>query len=484
MLDPKLSTYDPEALRKELIARNSESPEKKLTGDKRLGEGPTPLESTTETPDPSLEIYSTEKIAEALRLAQKVVYDVDDREDMFDVQDLALLTDASSVVSLVYASDIRDNGNGTFTLEGPTFGAKRNLCDSEPFREQITVPFCTGFLVAPSMIATAAHCIGENNIDNVRFVFGFEMSDRNTAETTLSNSELYRGTRIVGRQLGPEGSDWALVQLDRPVLNHPSVRIRRRGKVSDQADVHVIGHPSGLPKKYAGNAIVRANDQRRYFSANLDTYGGNSGSPVFNSRTHEVEGILVRGETDFVQLEGCNISNVCPVDGCGGEACTRTTEFASLVPEWTQDCIPFSGSSATVEQIGGRWKIVASGMLLLDFGSSKEEADRALSIIKYYGMNSQCFVGRPQASMEYFLVDGQAPEGAMAGEDAIAFNPEKLEVKLVRDRWTIVEGTHALMNFDQQEAEARQALSHILRYGFRYSCYVGRPNPSMRYFRK
>ena len=179
------------------------------------------------------------------------------------------------------------------------------------------------------------------------------MSDRNTPATTFNNNELYRGIRIVGRQLGPEGSDWALVQLDRPVLNHPSVRIRRRGKISEKSAVHVIGHPSGLPKKYAGNAAVRENDERRYFKANLDTYGGNSGSPVFNSTTHEVEGILVRGETDFVQLEGCNVSNVCPENGCNGEDCTRTTEFASLVPEWTQDCIPFSGGSATVEQISG-----------------------------------------------------------------------------------------------------------------------------------
>ena len=36
-----------------------------------------------------------------------------------------------------------------------------------------------------------------------------------------------------------------------------------------------------------------------YFTANLDTYRGNSGSPVFNAITHKVEGVLVRGEQDF-----------------------------------------------------------------------------------------------------------------------------------------------------------------------------------------
>ncbi len=94
----------------------------------------------------------------------------------------------------------------------------------------------------------------------------------------------------------------------------------------------MIGHPVGLPTKFAGEAVVRSNQQSAFFVANLDTYGGNSGSPVFNSDTHEVEGILVRGETDFVPQGGCNVSLVCPTSGCRGEDCTRTTEFSNLVP--------------------------------------------------------------------------------------------------------------------------------------------------------
>jgi hypothetical protein len=71
----------------------------------------------------------------------------------------------------------------------------------------------------------------------------------------------------------------------------------------------------------------------------------------------------------------------------------------------------------------------------------------------------------------------------MSGEDAIGFNPDNLEVQRVRGRWKIVEGNHWLMDFDQQQDEARQSLSYILRYGFRYICFVGRPDPSMIYFR-
>jgi hypothetical protein len=123
-------------------------------------------------------------------------------------------------------------------------------------------------------------------------------------------------------------------------------------------------------------------------------------------------------------------------------------------------------------------------MWLLDFGSAKNEADRALQIIQHYHMNSQCFVGRPHPSMTFYLVNGIAPQGSMSREDAIPFDPSKLEVRLERGRWGIVEDGHWLMDFDQQQDEARQALSYILRYDFHYLCFVGRPDPSMTYFRK
>ena len=96
-----------------------------------------------------------------------------------------------------------------------------------------------------------------------------------------------------------------------------------------------MGHPSGLPLKFANGAQVKDTSNASYFVANLDTYGGNSGSPVFNEDDGTVEGILVRGDTDFVRDNGCFISNVCPTTGCRGEDVTRTTEFAGDVPETT-----------------------------------------------------------------------------------------------------------------------------------------------------
>ena len=157
---------------------------------------------------------------------------------------------------------------------------------------------------------------------------------------------------------------------------------------------------------------------------------------------------------------------------------------SSMATSIAQDCITFDPEQATVVTENGTWWIVEGDHFRMDFDHEVEEAEQALEIIKYYGMNSRCFVGRPDPSMEYWLVNGNAPEGAMEGEDAIYFNPSALEVKQIQGRWKIVEGDHWLMDFDQQEGEARLALDIILMYDFSYMCYVGRPDPSMVYFRK
>jgi hypothetical protein len=174
--------------------------------------------------------------------------------------------------------------------------------------------------------------VDTGNVTGRRFVFGFRMADEDNAQTTVDNGEIYSGASVIGRQQASNGADWALVRLDRSVSGHPSVSVRRTGRIANTQAVHVIGHPSGLPTKFADGAKVRDNTPAPFFVANLDTYGGNSGSPVFNRTTHEVEGILVRGETDFVANGDCMISLVCPTTGCRGEDVTRTTEFADLVP--------------------------------------------------------------------------------------------------------------------------------------------------------
>jgi hypothetical protein len=165
-------------------------------------------------------------------------------------------------------------------------------------------------------------------------------------------------------------------------------------------------------------------------------------------------------------------------------AMERMLSWGSVEPPLQEDRIPFNPHTAEVRQIGGRWKIVDGNHWLFDFGNAEHEARRALQIIKHYGMNQSCFVGRPDPSFQYLLVSGRAPAGVFPGEDSVSFNPNTIAVRQFNGRWKIVDGNHWLFDFGSNASEARQAYAIIKKYGFTRSCFVGRPGPSFTYLRK
>lgn len=149
-----------------------------------------------------------------------------------------------------------------------------------------------------------------------------------------------------------------------------------------------------------------------------------------------------------------------------------------------EDCIEFSSRSIEVKNISGHWKIVQGNMWMLDFGNNKCEALEAYRVIRHYGLSRQCFVGRPHAPFEYWLANNTSPQGGIDGEDCIHFDPQQIEVKNTNGRWKIVEGNHWMFDFGTNRDQALLAQSIIKKYNFTYSCFVGRPQPSMKYLRK
>ena len=148
------------------------------------------------------------------------------------------------------------------------------------------------------------------------------------------------------------------------------------------------------------------------------------------------------------------------------------------------DCIPFDWRNVEVRNVNGRWKLVEGNMWMLDFGGNRAEAQRSRSIVRHYRLNKQCFVGRPDPSMRYWLRGNHAPSGGLQAEDCVPFNPALTEVRRVGGSWKIVEGSHWIMDFGANRAEAEESLAIIGAYGFNRTCFVGRPNPSMTYFRR
>jgi V8-like Glu-specific endopeptidase len=273
------------------------------------------------TPDFSTDVLIREYLAR-----EKVIYGVDDRLDLYKVTDARHLTQSDSVAALVQNSRLRQGADGRWTYQiSSTLRSSKGVCDDEPFADQPLVAFCSSFLVSPRVLVTAGHCVtNEAELGTFKILFGYALRSKNSLEPIAADA-VYSAVKLRGRLEEPQGADWAVLELDRDVKGRAPLPIRGPGLVPVREPLYVIGFPVGLPMKVAGGAEVRDNQAEEFFVANLDTYGGNSGSPVFSVISGAVEGILVRGETDFIHNpdRGCQQSKVCPSTGCRGEDVTR-----------------------------------------------------------------------------------------------------------------------------------------------------------------
>lgn len=293
---------------------------------------------------PELFEYSTDTLRKTLSELNKVIYGGitggDGRIEYYQETEERIKKNANGVVALFLKSSIIDKGDGTSMLKTEPFSKYDNvkLCGTERFKEQPKGSFCTGFIVGKNLIVTAGHCLksrlfdNKNFVDEVLLVSGFRLNEPNKANLVIKNSNIYKPIKVVQAGLTREGIDFAVLEVDAEIDDSKVLELESR-KVNLNENVYVIGHPVGLPLKIAKGAQVKNNTNSRFFMADLDTYGGNSGSPVFDSN-NKVIGILVRGARDFIYSyeSKCYTSNVCPTfisddQRCGGESVSRTNQF-------------------------------------------------------------------------------------------------------------------------------------------------------------
>lgn len=239
--------------------------------------------------------------------ARAMVFGTDHRVDYNQISDSAMQSLANSVFTFVLKRDLVQTRDGRYEFaKHETLQKALGLCSDERFGEQTSVPTrCSGFLVSSDLGVTAGHCVSPAAVKdfcrNYFIVFDYRMHPGGRAPLSLRRSSVYACDRIAALAFNPNGrtDDYAVLHFSRRVTHRPALRVRKAGKIADRAGVFMIGFPRGLAEKFSLDRTISNNADPSYFSADLDCFHGNSGSPVFNAKTLAVEGIFVRGEGNF-----------------------------------------------------------------------------------------------------------------------------------------------------------------------------------------
>ncbi|WP_396613714.1 FG-GAP repeat domain-containing protein (plasmid) [Haloferax sp. S1W] len=148
----------------------------------------------------------------------------------------------------------------------------------------------------------------------------------------------------------------------------------------------------------------------------------------------------------------------------------------------SEDCLSIDSDSLTVESYDGGATLRDDDSLILQ-DDDEWVIERAKKIFDHYGFDHHCLVGRPYASMQYFLVDGAAPEGPMPNESGVTFDADNLAVTRTGGGWAVEAGGRELVTCPNRN-EAHQAFAVIQDYGFTKKCWVEEPDGPMTYFRR
>jgi len=258
-----------------------------------------------------------------------VVYGTDNRTDVYAHGNATLRARAQqSTVALMQPAWLNTTNPNNVTFYRPTLGAAKNLCSTERFRDDPAAAYCSGTLIDDDLVLTAGHCFDESKnltCANTRFVFNFYRTSATTLQTVTTQDIFSCQSVVASFDSGKQGlvngkyQDYAIVRLDRAATpRFTPAPIRPWSSALQNRPVAVIGSGSGIPFKIdSGGAVMYG--QPSYldvFYANTDTFGGNSGSAVYENTGYTVAGLLSAGAPDYVLNGSCYVVNVCPETGC------------------------------------------------------------------------------------------------------------------------------------------------------------------------
>lgn len=312
------------------------------------------------------------------------VFGEDNRHEVKHAKDPRLLILKNSVAGLVNKNYLHTDDNGFFRIDAPTYANVANLCLGElenRFRHQPSVADCTGFFIGNKKLVTAGHCVAESgtcaerSVDQKKkWVFGLDID---SFSETVSGKFVGRvpDQTVIGckriveifyHRYDPDQGDidYAVVELDHePPAYALPMKLSNRENLQNTTVV-MLGHPTGLPLKITDEAsVLEVTNKGRILKMDLDTFGGNSGSPVMDAKSLEVLGILVRGPGSFNTIGNspCNHIVRCEGKDCAKKAVSafRVSEVPSL---WGRPAREFVEQS--VSCVNGTFKVCIGTFLM------------------------------------------------------------------------------------------------------------------------
>ncbi len=284
---------------------------------------------------------SVEKVADSSKAEETggstgVIYGRDSRSEVHYVPIKMVQQISNLSVALIMTNRLKSEKD-TVEIIGENLQESENLCSSEKFIEQRTSAYCSGVLIDATHVLTAGHCVfTQKECDETSFVFGYEYYLGSIMNYKVPKSNVYSCARIVAAAKNAEGTsedklgfDFSIIELDRAFPAKMQIAINVNDDLKRGDGLFTIGYPVGLPKKFADGVVASNSNQNLYFRASLDTYGGNSGSPVFNTKNGGLEGILISGEDDFMQAPeyDCRVSHKCTQGSCTGEQVLKMSKI-------------------------------------------------------------------------------------------------------------------------------------------------------------
>ncbi|MCP2027406.1 V8-like Glu-specific endopeptidase [Flavobacterium sp. HSC-32F16] len=271
-----------------------------------------------EIQDPSEDLFSRK------RLSGPSQYD--SRIELFQMRpdidwQFSIFQKSESVAMIIEKEKLQEVSKGIFALDvSQTLGGVYNLCPSESFCSQSVAGVGTAFIYSNNTMITALHVL-ERPISDYIIIFGYRTVQADgMVESFFESRNIFYPKKIIHKSDELDVAEFSVDRnFDRPALEwEDSVKAAAK-----DTEIYMIGHPSGLPLKVAVNARVEDSSNWLYYYTSLDSFQGNSGSPVFNFLTNKVIGILVSGEVDYKFNGNCYYSPICKIPYCKGEKAVR-----------------------------------------------------------------------------------------------------------------------------------------------------------------